>query len=95
MTNEFRAAVIAKETLTELLIALSLHEPSGVQSGGIGPANLALSIVQSVGRVSCLQTSCCSAVPSLESVGILEKGVGDPEPEVLASHHIVRRSKAD
>ena len=85
MTNEVRAEVIAKETLTELLIAFRFTSRQD-SIWGIGPANLALSMVQSVGRVSCLQTSCCRGVPNLESVGILE-GVGCPEPEIIASHH--------
>ena len=85
MTNEVRAEVIAKETLTELLIAFRFTSREG-SIWGVGPANLALSIVHSVGRVSCRQTSCCRRAPNLESVGILE-GVGCPEPEVIASHN--------
>ena len=84
-TNEIKAELIAKETLSELLIAFRFTSRQG-SIWGIGPGSLALSIVESLGRVSCRQTNCCREIPHLEFVGILE-GVGYPEPEVIASHH--------
>lgn len=83
-TNEVKAELIAKETLSELLIAFHFTSRQG-SIWGVGPGSLALSIVESLGRVSCRQTSCCREIPHLESVGISE-GVGYPEPEVIASH---------
>ena len=84
-TNEVKAELIAKETLSELLIAFRFTSRQG-SIWGVGPGSLAKSIVESLGSVSCRQTSCCRDIPHLESVGVLE-GVGYPEPEVIASHH--------
>ena len=73
-TNEVKADLIAKETLSKLLIAFRFTSRQGL-IWGVGPGSLALSIVESLGRVSCRQTSCCREIPHLESVGVLEASV--------------------
>ena len=84
LTNELKAEVIAKETLAELLVSFQFSDCQG-SIIGVGPAHLAMLIVWSLGRVSCLQSTCRREAPDLKSVGLLE-GIGCPGFEDRESH---------